>query len=600
MYTYDVNLLSFILWNILTIILVGVVYFVIKEIYRIRGGQLGKVGIGFVGSIIGISILLIQLFLGAEVFLSNPNPELNHYLIYNGVILSPTIIIIIVFVTMVDSRLVVPLFIFQLVALVWKLPIGVEGVDSTVVWSKILFTVVEYAILILILYYIPTINFIKKNGVKLIISFIMYFITSITITVVFHASIPSWGVSMTELTSMQFIAFAYLSIFAILQTTLVFFVDKIYSNFSALETFSTKDDISYYKMSLAQNSLLKMIDEKKVNTGLLTLFQIKTSSQSDESEILRKLRENTETKYENTFYFKASAKYYGAFFQLSDNFNLELALQNNKNLLRSEDDELYPLTKEISRIAHEEEATIIAAGSIYGVHSYSVPELIEHSRFLMSPIVSRANTNPLIIYDFKRVKERLTETAHVRELPVGIENMNITFLRALSSKEIFYPTITFKDDENTLVDIISEGGLTQEQLSTLLRFTSYQTIRKFDKKKGNLIIFYPSYHLNSESFKFRDFVKKIDRHFETSRLILGIDTSIGEFGEVFKSNLKEIRKAGIKIAAVNPKTITQEEHDYLEPDYILDPDTDNNPLKIKKIQIKIQTDSILLNPNLII
>ncbi len=604
MYTYNLDILPFILWNLLVILIVGAIYFVTKEIYRIRGGRIGKLGITAIGTFIGIAIILIHNYLGMELFLTNNSPfnPVNTYVIYNGIVLSPTIIIIIMFVVITDSRLVFPLFFFQIVALFVKLPLGEPGVEQSIVISYILFQVIGYAIIVIVLYFIPTINFIKKNGTKVIISIILYIFTTLIINAIFQATVGNRpvDVSGTLFLSMQSILIGYLIIYSILQLAIVMFVEKVYSNFSALETFSTKDDISYYKMSLAQNRLIKMIDEEKINIGLVVLFQIKAKNDESKSRTLEKIRLSTESKYRHTFFFKASATFYGAFYELSKDFKLDISLKNNKALERTEDDELHHITNEIRRISIEESAQILASGSIYGLQSYSITELIEHARFLMSPIVSRANTNPLIIYDFKRVKERLNETTKVRNLPVDIENISISYLRGLSSEEIFYPMITFKNEENTLTDVINDTSLDQEQKSILLRHTAYQSMRRYDKKEGYLVIYYPLSYFSSEEFKMNDFRKKISRYITEDRLIIGFNTSVGSAGEKFEENIKIIRGLGMRVAVTNPETITQEEHDILEPDFIIDPNTDKNPLKIRKIKLKIDTNARLLNSNLVI
>ncbi len=597
------DIIPFILWNLLVIALVGLVYFVTKEFYRIRGGRVGKLGIITIGTLIGICILLIHNYLSMDMFIPGPS-ILNDdvFLIYNGVILSPTVIIIIILAVYTDNRLVFPLFLYQLIALYIRLPVGEPGVEQSMVITYVLFELIGYVIMIVILYFVPTINFIKKNGFKVMISIILYLVTILITHSIFQVASGGGRVEVTtaDWFSLQSTLLLYLIIFAVVQLSVVLLVEKIYSNFSALETFSTKDDVSYYKMSLAQNRLIKMIDEKKINIGLVVLFQIKAPNENSKSRVLEKIRVNTETKYKNTFFFKASATFYGAFYELSDDLELDIILKNNKLQERTQDDELFEITNELKKISIDEGATITASGSIYGIQSYSITELIEHSRFLMSPIVSRANSNPLIVYDFKRVKERLNETTKVRNLPVDIENMSISYLRGLSSEEIFYPMITFKDDVNTLTDVLNDVALNQDQKNTLLRFAAYQTMRMYDKKEGYLIIYYPLSHFSSDSFKIKDFVKKVNRYINEDRLIIGFNTSIGEIRENFSNNIADLRSLGIRVAITNPETITQEEHDILEPDFIVDPNTDKNPLKIKKIKIKINTKARLLNSNLVL
>ncbi len=607
-FIYDINIATFILLNILTILIVGVLYFVVKEIYRIRGGQLGGLGVTAVGSLLGIFLMIGFIVVKMNINLGYVGPGgdvLYPQNVYNQIVLAPSIIIIIIFVIMIDRRLVFPLFFFQTISFIilfYNLPKPVTGSGTQALWTKMLFTIIEYLLLCIVLFFIPSIEFIKKNGIKLLVSFITYLLIYVILYILYFvslsSSIESWFQS-SEVGVLSSIFIGYSLLFIIIQVTIIWFIEKIYSNFNALETFSTQDDVSYYKMSLAQNRLVNLIDERKINIGLLVLFQIKDNDGSKTSLILEKLRVNTEDKYKNTFYFKVSASYYGAFFQLSDDFKLNISLENNKKEERTENDELYPITREISRISQSEDTTILATGSIYGIHSYSTSELIEYAKFLMSPVVTKANSNPLIIYDYQRVKERLKETIKVRNLPVDTESIRISFLRALSSEEIFYPSITYKNEEQTLIQVMEEVIMREEQIDVLLRHSAYQTLRKFQNLSESLIIYYSAIHLSSKEFKLSDFLKKTKNYINHDNLIIGLNTTTIKMNDTLLENINKLRENGIRIALVNPKTITQEENDAIQPDFILDPNTPTNPLKIKKINLKFNTNAILLNPNLI-
>ncbi len=594
------------MFNLLTIFIVGIVYFVTKELYRIRGENMGRVGVAIVGSLIGVIITLIYLFMSMSVVYSPGSlPILSDaHKVYNEVYLTPSIIIALMFVLMIDRRLVFPLFIFQGLALFIRM-VQLDGnlMDAnSFLWTRILFDSIEYVLLVVLLFFIPSVKIIKNNGIKILIAVLIMIFVCTILDIIYYASVssmlPTWFTSENG-ASLISIEYGYLFIYATLQGGIVILVEKVYSNFNALETFSTQDDISYYKMSLAQNSLIRMIDEEKVNIGLLVLFQIKANKEGDESGILEKIRIYTEDKYKNTFYFKASANYYGAFFQFEDDFKLDETLRNNRSEERTEEDELYALTTELLRIEKEEDASIIASGSIYGIHSYSISELVEQARFLMSPTVRRANQNIVVVYDYKRVKQRLNETTQVRNLPVDTEKIRISYLRALSSKITYYPSITFKDEELELSDMIENGDLGSEQINILLRHSAYQTMRKFNQEKGNLVVYYSTMYLNSPDFSLKDFKKKVERHIEMDKLIIGLSTTQGEMGSAFSKNINALREDGVRFAIINPRTTKQKEHDLIMPEFILDPATEANPLKIREIKLEFETNAILLNPNLV-
>ncbi len=600
MLTFEITIINFILLNLLTIIVVGLVYFVLKEFYRIRGGAIGKIGVSIIGVIMGLFIIAVNWWVSNIIYFDT-KPAFG-FVISNGLILSPSIIIIIIFSTSLDKRLIYPMMLTQTISLLIILPkVGVlNGVDASAFWGQLLFEFVIYSVLIVTITFIPELNLIKNNGFRLIAILTLYLIALFVTGVIYHSVINTSSTSASNVLTLETIQILYVVLYSGIQTSIIFIVNKVYSNYSALETFSVKDDVSYYKISLAQNTLTKIIDKEKISIGILILFDIKTDDSEKASNTLKDIKESTEDKYANSFFFKASVNYYGAFYSLSDDFQLERSLKNNKAIERDSNDELKLISDSLKLISIKNEVEVISAGSIYGIHSYNIPELIEYSKFLLSPIVSRANSNSLIIYDFKRVKDRLNETSRVKELPVDIENISISFQRGLNPEDIFYPSISFKGEDGNLFGEIKNKQLSIEQINTLLRFTSYQTLRKFDKANASLIIYYPIDHLSSDNFNIKDFIKKTSRHIELNKLIIGVDTSYGKTTDMTIENINNLRSNGIRFALTNPGTLTQEEHDIWNPDFIVDPNTSGNILKIKKIKIEIKTNASILNSHLVL
>lgn len=619
MLTDNINSIpNFILFTLLTLIIVSAFYFLIKESYRIKGGTVSKVGFGITIAITGILVLGVQIYMTKELFFTHDGglftSDINDNLLYNGIFLTPTIIIVFIFTIFLDKKLTIPLFIFLIIGQYYSVIYDnfhqIDESPATGDWLYLFYSIIEYILCILALFFVDRFNFIKKNGFKFIILIVFYIVIHFAISFFYQITIfdlldsdkvdlinEDWF-TFANLTALKSIESTYVILCSVFVLILVLLVDKLYNNFSALETFSTKDDISYYKMSLSQDNLVKMIDDNKINFGSLVLFRIDSESDSKKSNVLNKIRLYTEYKYENSFFFKVSAQFYGAFYSLSEHYNLSESLDNNKEDKRTERDELKDIADELDKISEEEFVDISATCSIYGIHSYSIPELIDQAKFLMSPIVHRSNQNTIIVYDFKRVKERLNETAQVRGLMIDADTLSISFTRALSSEGIFYPNISFKGEKVSLFDVIDGENVSEDQIDTLLRFTSYQTLRHFKNDKNKLIIYYSGIHMDSILFRLKDFEKKVSRHIDAKKLILGIDTSLTSMGKEFQKNLKELRKFGIKVAAINPQSIDQEQADLLKPDYILDPNTNVNPLRIKKHKLKIKTDALIISPNI--
>ncbi len=594
----------------MTVLIIGIVYFVVKETYRIRGGNIGKVGIASIGAILGLIAVGSMFLSSANIYFINSTTGLKpeHILDYNNMVISPSLIIIVAFAAMVDRRLILPMLVINYIGYLASIDL-IAGFpdDRTYYWSRILMELISYLLIGLTVYFISEMNLIKKNGwVFIITTIVLYLIISLITDLLFYSSISGVMSSDSEsvVALLTYKGF-YITMMSGLSFSIILLVERVYSNFSKLETFSTKDDVSYYKMSLAQNTLIEMIDEKRINTGLLALFQIKTDDKEVESRVLDSLRIATEENYKNSFHFKASAIHYGIFFELPDTFNLEKTLINNKKAKRDQEDALYQLSNELHRLQDQEDSVeIISSGAIYGIHSYSVVELIEYCRFLMTPMVSRSNSSNIIIYDYKRVKDRLNETNNVRNLPIDSEHLNISYARAISDKEIMYPIInlTTKIDgvSKSLTKILA-SNISLDHKVLILRHTAYQTLRNYSSdKKGKLLIFNSSTHIASPTFHINDYVKKIKRYKDPKEVIIGVNVN-GESPNLrqLKTNIKKLKEKGFETAVINPVLITQEQHDVIGPSYILDPATDLNPLKIKKIKLNIETEAALLNGNLV-
>ncbi|BDU67414.1 MAG: hypothetical protein TYPL_0670 [Candidatus Tyloplasma litorale] len=600
----DSQIFLFFILNIVTILIFGLVYFLTKEFLRIKENKISFSGSMILGSIIGFLILLVYLFVSMQFSIITATPRGHLNLNYNSIYLTPSLMIIIIFSTMLKNKILFPMLLFQvfgyLISINWEFDF-----DEAYAWKRIFFTLINY-FLVLVVFYLLNIkdNLIKNNGVlNLTINLITFISITFLIRLIFFFSIGY--INEGDSWILIFISTFYISLFAFFQSLIIFLVEKIYDNFSKLETFSTRDDISYYKMSLAKNKLRNIIDEKKINKGILILFNIKTTDNDKNkiSNVLQKIKISTENEYDNPFFFKVNVNHYGIFFELTDNFDLSKSILNNKTENKDSNDELYSLTKIIERIIKEEKVQIIASGSIYGIHSYSIYDLIEYCMFLMSPLIEREKTSPLIIYDFKRVKKRLNESSKVSNLPVESENSNVSFVRGIYDKDdLFYPSINLKwrsENSNVNIEKLLENEIIKKyELELLLRHTSYQTIRQFKNKKGTLLIYYSSYYLSSSFFNINEFYKKTKRYISPEKLVIGLVINKDLRNDNLKENIKKLSLLGFRFALINPFTATQADHNFLNPDFILDPSLEENPLKIKKRKLNLKTNAVILNSNI--
>lgn len=601
----ETQVFLFILVNLLTILLVGIVYFIMKDISRIRQGKNNLFVIIFEGVILGGLISIVYVFVSMQISFENDPfwKEIN--LSYNFIYLSPSLIIIMIFAIMLDIKFLTPMLLIHILTLI--LLVDWKSIDKTYELVKILFYILSYiSILILMFVFYIQSNLIKNNGKKLIVIITLFIVINFIFEMIFYFAFNlsvSEKISISKILSIIFTQISFLSLYSFFQIVIILFVERAYNNFSKLEIFSTRDDISYYKISLSKSTLVKMIGDFKVQTGILILFNIKVDEKVKKEIILDKLKRNLENKYEKSFFFKADLANFGAFFVLKPNFNLEKTLQNNKRNRRTNDDEIEPISREINDISQKYKVKIISSGAIYGVHSYSINDLIEYCKFLMSPIISRPKSNPLIVYDHFRVKSRIKESLNVIELPIDIQGMKISYLRGIySNNNLFYPLISFKlNFSNKYIninDIYTEKNFNENECETILRFTSYQVIRNFEKNKGMLMIYYSTKYLGTNEFIINNFVKKIRRYMNLENLIIGLKINHKNNNKLLEKNIFELRKKGVKFALINPLQVNQEEHDFLNPEFILDIDNEINPLKIKPKSLNIKTSATILNSNL--
>lgn len=586
----------FILINILTILFIGVVYFISKEIYRTTSKQLSNKGVLISGSILGSILGLIYIFISMQV-----NFQISQSYGFGILWLSPSILIGILFAIYFDRRLIFPLMFFQTIS--FFIIIDYSQYDLLNEFLFILLEIISYILIAFGTYFlIARNNLIKNNVLKTTLVFFMYSFIIIIKEILYFLALKgiseNFSIILIEKISIEI---GYLLLFQLFLSIIIYTIDRFYNNFNKLETFSTKDDSSYYKMSLAKNKLKKIINENKIKKGALVLFDIKTEENRKLDRILNKIKKETEFSYKESFFFKVDANFYGAFFELDNNFDFDIALKNNKSYKRDENDSLYIIENALNNIKDKEKIIIWASASLYGIHSYSINDLIEYCKFSLTPIVTKVNNNSLIVYDFKRVKKRLKERTKVMTLPIDIESINISFLKGISSESIYYPIITYKNMSGHTTNFLQilNSELNNNEKSILLRHSAYQVLRRFKYTDSSIVIFYSFDYISNEEFKVEEFIKKIERHLSAKKIIIGLDSSGILYSEIFNQNLIKLKSIGIRFALLNPSESTQKNHDILKPDFLLDIQNEINPFKITKKKVELETNALSLNVNLI-
>jgi len=283
--------------------------------------------------------------------------------------------------------------------------------------------------------------------------------------------------------------------------------------------------------------------------------------------------------------------------------NIKVIFDGNKKVNRPEEDPLSDFDNIIFDVKNEYKVDINIGGSLYGIQSYDMDELLEFAKFLFSPTVVNRNNSRIIIYDFKRIKDRLKETIAVTNLPININNLDISFLKGVSKENIYYPSIICEDnlsDENNKMSSLNKilkGKLSVKEKSYILRHVSYQTLRSFDKKNSSVVIFYSEDYLGSNDFKKIEFIQKINRFMDVERVIIGLFIS-KKLNKKIIENINDLKNSGFRFALLNPTNNTQEQINQLKPNFLIEL-SDKKILEMESKVFNLKTNAVSLNFNLV-
>ena len=589
---------SFIIYNILVILFGSITYFIMKEAVRVSDGKLSKVGFIISSTVLGAEIMLV--FLLGGLYYDIPSDIANKDL---KVWLNPFLIYLIIFSLAIDKRLFFPLVLFLIFGdLIANKGDIFYGINTKSFSTNLVFEIILYSFLAMMVLF-------PIKGRKKINNFLstwIIFVLFIVMEIVFQNienSLVQDKESFSKLIQVYLVKASYLILILVLQQIIIYFIERIYKNFSQLETFSIKDDISYYKMSLATKELRKIIYNEKIETGALLLLEIKTKDKEKISKILEYIKEKSSELYKDSFYFKATSNYYGIFLPLNNLNNLQIILDGNRKVNRVPEDPLGDFDNVIFQAEEEYDIKMNIGGSLYGIQSYDIDELMEFSKFLFSPTVMDRNKSRIIVYDFKRIKDRLKERISVSNLPINISKLDISFLKGISSEEIFYPSLVFEENlissENkkaTISELI-KGKISVDEKNFILRHSAYQTLRHFDKLDSSIVIFYSADYLGSDDFKIINFIQKINRYNKNENVIIGLFLSKNSNKQLIK-NIKELRNKGFRFALINPSWSTQAHLNEYKPDYLIEL-SDKKLLDMEPKKLNLKTNAISLNFNLV-
>lgn len=596
MFTVD-TLWLFLLYNIITILVASVVYFLSKEYIKIKYNNYSFYNNLFLGLFLGTLISLVFVFLNYEYTIISDKATYSIYL-------NPFIIYLIIFPLVLDKKLAIPMFAIVFLCQLIQFPWNEINSESILFWDLVIIKLISMSVLFIFVTFMTkqASTFFKSNNKFIFWTFIGYQVmVFLSLSAIIVNGIVNHIITYTDLISLYFTSFAYAFIFFIVQFYLIIVFEKVYTNFTNLETFMIKDDISYYKLSLSKEKLKQFINTNIINNGLLILFNIEGNDTETKKNSLNNIRLQIEgiPKYKNLFFFKATTKYYGIFIGFNENLNLDLIYENNQKIFRDKDDILHYVDDIFNKISKESNLKINSAVSIYGVHSHSIDELIEFATLLFTPNISNLFKSQIKVYDYKLLKNKIQDKNLVLNLPFDFDGYNITFIQGISKEKIFYPDISWVNLNNkkriSLTNAIFESD-NQEEKINLLRYFSYQTLRSFkNKADSKLTIFYSMEYLDDKNFNMDDFIKKIKKHIDIKKVIIGLWLDNKELGKRGTNVIRILRSLGIQFALLDPWDLNQEVHDLIMPEYIIDTTVSINPFKNKVKKLKINSNAIKLN-----
>lgn len=418
--------------------------------------------------------------------------------------------------------------------------------------------------LVSIIVYLLSFNktFLSQNyGTKLFVTFWIIIITN-SLTTIFSFI---W-INIISFTAIYYSLLYYgLSFLFIALSILV--IEKIYTQFNENESFTMVDSISYYKLSLAKEELMSIIQTSNYSYGALVLFDLRKHTLGDKKLelILMKLRVSIIQKYLDAFFFRASTNFYAVFIPMKEkDIDMELMIKNNKTNKVCKT-YLYNLEKILIKNSNKREK-ILGFVSLYGINSNDINELIDQAEFLSTPKIIKNNFSYLILYDYRRLHKAFKIKAELQSLSKYTGDFKISYVKSVFDDKIFYPIIEYSKEKK--IFNYRKRELTNYQHQLLIRFFAHKIILNFDYWNNSKIVVHFLISIVSQStFDAKEFIKKIKVYGNINNVILTFEKD--KLNNQFKKNISFLKEKGIKTALILKQNTTNKYLNSFKPDYVL-------------------------------
>lgn len=502
------NIVWFFLLNFVIAFSAMILYLILKEITRISNNK-SKSAFIINQLLVFVFVFLVQYYF--FIFLSI------------AIVFTLTLIYLLLIPLLLDYRLIYSLTIAAISGLAFSVTYNSATIDYTN-----LFVIGQFILILAAFIFVITINNLPNNYfVKKIVinpnNWYWFLLASISICFFILSLFKiNQGVFASWLFFIEFlICLIIYSFYYYLQLILFHMIDVVYINYSKLETFATSDEISFYKISLAQQVINNKIRLERTSTGLIIIFTLNLKSEvflTTEAATISKLkqlriiREKFLIHYPKTLFSRINQLDYLAFipFDISD-YQISVSYQNNFSTKRTSDDFLFEIDQFFNEINQNYNFDIHAGVTIYGLQSCDLNELISSAKFLLTKQIRRHNAANVILFDYSRIQINSSYNIKINDLSLYINSLKINFTLALSHQKIYYPTVYFLM-ANKYAPITSLARtLSYDDELFLQRYIAIEILKQSKKLTfDKLVINYPLNFVLSDKFNFELFIKRIN------------------------------------------------------------------------------------------
>ncbi|AHK22150.1 hypothetical protein X271_00030 [Candidatus Hepatoplasma crinochetorum Av] len=556
----NLAIIPFIFLNLFSIVVIFVIYFSLKEYSRIKNNQFSP-----------LSLAIIFLFLFPIIFIFEYFFSFYNNLYY----LSLVPILIIFFSFYFDNRFSYLIFAIFLFSWIFKVMNLEEDGSFNPVYLLPLIANLSL-ILIINLKEISIFSNFKNHFFALSIIFIYIFILFLfSIFFFFILDLndfydnPPLDFFILLLSEVIYYYFFYITIFFVIIS-----LDAIYNNFFKLESFADQNEVSYFKITLAQDYLRDYISKNNYKYGFLILFNIDNKflvENNDINFILEYLKLKIEKNYQDSFFLKINSNYYSVFIPFKrEEIDLELIHKNSEK--NNHKGDFFEKLEKILRTVKINNKNASAVVSTYGLDSCDFNQLIYDASYLLNSAIKQKNIT-LNLYDFRKIKDRLSRNNKISYLIETIKNYDLTYIRSNTKQKIYYPLIYLSTEESNkkinLYDWINTKKFTKKEKIIIERYFANIILKNFQNYNfDKLILNYSFNYLISNDFDRNEFLNNLKKEIELEKVVIGVFVE-DKFRDPNKFiKLKHyFKELGIEFALLDLENINEDFYKILKPDW---------------------------------